>query len=121
MWVMRWTIIGIIMLAILGFAMQNPEMVRLSIWTWHSEPMPLYLVAYFAFGVGILVAALVAAFNQVQHRLSLTRARREISRLKEELTQLRRLTLDDALLEEDIESELDPISQNSVDKSTDIR
>jgi len=110
---MRWTIIGIIMLAILGFAMQNPDLVRLSIWTWHSEPMPLYLVAYFAFGVGILVAALVAAFNQVQHRLMLTRARREISRLKEELTQLRRLTLDDALLDEDDEPDPHALPANS--------
>jgi len=110
---MRWTIIGIIMLAILGFAMQNPEMVRLSIWTWRSEPMPLYLVAYFAFGVGILAAALVAAFNQVQHRLMLTRARREITRLKEELTQLRRLTLDDALLDEEDDAGLEPLASSS--------
>ena len=105
MWVVRWTIIGLVMLAILGFAMQNTELVKLTVWTWHPDAMPLYLVAYFAFAAGILVAAMVAAINQVQHRVVLSRTRKEIQRLKDELTQLRRVALDDALLEDDDEAE----------------
>jgi uncharacterized integral membrane protein len=100
-WIVRWTLIGVVMLAILAFALQNTEMVKLAIWTWHSDEMPLYLVAYFAFAAGIIVAALIATVNQIQHRMVLSRARRDIRRLKEELTQLRRVTLDDALLEDD--------------------
>lgn len=89
------------MLAILGFAMQNAELVKLTLWSWKWESVPVYLVAYFAFGVGIVVSALVAAVNQVQQRLTLSKARKEIRHLKEELSQLRRAALDDALLDED--------------------
>ncbi len=100
------------MLAILGFAMQNGEMVKLTIWTWHGGEMPLYLVAYFAFAAGIFVAAIVAAINQVQQRVKLSRAQRDIKRLKDELSQLRRVALDEALLDDedaDIPLSLDKI------------
>ena len=95
------------MLAILGFALQNTATVDLKIWTWESGNTPLYLVAYFAFAAGILVAALVAAINQVQQKVQHYRTRREILRLKEELTRLRRASLDEALLDDDAEPDDD--------------
>ncbi len=98
------------MLVILGFALQNTGTVDLKIWTWKSGNTPLYLVAYFAFAAGILVAALVAAVNQVQHKVLLYRSRREIKRLKEELSRLRRVSLDEALLDDDEESDADEIA-----------
>ncbi len=103
MWIVRWTIVGLVMLVILGFALQNTSTVDLKIWTWKSGDVPLYLVAYFAFAAGILVAALVAAVNQVQHKVLLYRARRDVKRLKDELTRLRRVSLDEALLDDDEE------------------
>ncbi len=99
------------MLVILGFALQNTATVDLKIWTWQSGNTPLYLVAYFAFAAGILVAALVAGINQVQQKVLLYRSRREIKRLKEELSRLRRVSLDEALLDDDDEQdESDPSS-----------
>ena len=103
MWIIRWTIIGFVMLAVLGFALQNTATVDLRIWTWESGNTPLYLVAYFAFAAGILVAALVAAINQVQQKVVHYRSKREIKRLKEELSRLRRISLDEALLDDDDE------------------
>ena len=105
MWIIRWTIVGFVMLAILGFALQNTATVDLKIWTWESGNTPLYLVAYFAFAAGILVAALVAAINQLQQKVVLYRSRREVKRLKEELSRLRRISLDEALLDDDDDSE----------------
>jgi len=100
-WVMRWTLIGIVMLALLGFAMQNAGAVRVAAGSWKSDPLPLYLVAYFAFAVGVIVAALAAAVAQVQQRVQLNRCRKEIVRLKKELNDLRRLSLDETLLDDD--------------------
>jgi len=105
LWIIRWTIVGFVMLAILGFALQNTATVDLKIWTWESGNTPLYLVAYFAFAAGILVAALVAAINQLQQKVVLYRSRREVKRLKEELSRLRRISLDEALLDDDDDSE----------------
>ncbi|MBM3328215.1 MAG: LapA family protein [Calditrichaeota bacterium] len=98
MWIIRWTIIGAVTLIVAGFAMQNAGSVEVMLWTWKSQPVPLYLVAYAAFAVGIILAALIAAVNQVQHRMKLHRANKEISRLRTELDRLRTVTLDDELM-----------------------
>lgn len=100
-WIVRWTIIGLVMLGVLGFALQNADMVKLTIWTWQSGDVPIYLIAYFAFALGILVAAVIAAANQVHQRLLLSRARRDVQRLKDELIRLRRVSLDEALLDDE--------------------
>lgn len=98
MWIVRWTIIGAVMLAILGFALQNSDMVRVTLWTWKSELIPVYLVAYTAFAIGIIVAAIVAAINQIQHRVILHKAHKEIRQLRDEIDRLRTVTLDDEMM-----------------------
>ncbi|MBM3326275.1 MAG: LapA family protein [Calditrichaeota bacterium] len=105
MWIIRWTFIAIIMLAILGFSLQNSTLVNVKIWTWESQAIPVYLVLYAAFALGIIVAAMVAAVNQVSARVALHKAHKEIRALREEVDRLRTVTLDEELMLLDSEEE----------------
>jgi uncharacterized integral membrane protein len=98
-WIVRWTFIALIVLAVLGFSLQNTEMVKISFWTWHSGEVPIYLVMYFAFAAGMLVFLFVALVNHFQHQTQLRRSRREIKRLQEELDRIRTISLEEGLEE----------------------
>ncbi len=98
MWIIKWTFIAIIILAILGFSLQNSTQITVKIWTWESKAIPMYLVLYVAFALGIIVAALVATFNQVSQKVALYKANKEIKSLREEVDRLRTASLDEELI-----------------------
>lgn len=98
MWIVRWTLIGIMIIIILGFALQNTEnMVSITIWDWRSGEIPVYLVIYVAFAAGMLVFLLATAVYQIQHATELRRCRREIRRLQEELDRMRTISLEEGI------------------------
>jgi len=96
-WIVRWTFIAIILIVILGFSLQNTQLVEISVLGWQSGEIPIYLVIYFAFAAGVLVFLLVAAFHQFQQRAEVRRCRREIKRLEGELDRLRIISIEEGL------------------------
>jgi len=101
MWIIRWTIIVIVILAILGFSLQNQDQkVQIRVGGYTSPEMPLYFALYIAFAMGILVFLLISIYNLLQLKTEISRHRRDNRRLKEELDRLRNLSID-----EDIEAD----------------
>ncbi len=89
MWIARWTFVGIVILALVGISLQNKTLVDITILKWHWAGVPLFLVIYLSFAVGMVVFFLVAAFKQVQQSLELARCNREIRKLQKELSEVR--------------------------------
>lgn len=82
MWILRWTIIAIIIIAVLGISLQNTSLVEITILNWHSGEIPLYLVIYISFATGMLVFLIVATYYQLQHQLLVRKMVQEIKELK---------------------------------------
>ncbi|MCK5149287.1 LapA family protein [bacterium] len=98
MWIIRWILGAVLIILILGFALQNQEQTAtVQLLKWQSPNMPLYLYLYFAFGIGLLFWSLVSAFNIFKLRGQLGKTERENKRLRKELDLLRNAELDDDL------------------------
>jgi uncharacterized integral membrane protein len=96
MWILRWFFIAVIMIVVLAFALQNLEQrTVVRFWNWQSAELPIILVLFEAFVVGLLVWFLVAIFHELQLRSEIRRIRKEHRKLQEELTALRNLPLEE--------------------------
>ncbi|MCF7810587.1 LapA family protein [bacterium] len=90
MWIARWTLITILILVILGLALQNDDLVEISLFNWHSGQLPVYFIFYFAFAAGMLVFLLISGYFQFVRYMELNRCRKEIARLELEVDKLKR-------------------------------
>jgi len=98
MWIVRWILGAVIIVAVLGFALQNQEQTAtIQLLNWQSPVMPLYLYLYFAFGTGLIFWSLVSAFNIFKLRGKIGKIERENKKLNKELDRLR-----NAAIEEDV-------------------
>ncbi len=94
MWIIRWTLIATIIIAILGISLQNIQLVQISVLNWQSGKIPIYLVIYFSFAAGMIVFLLFSAYRQVQQSIELGRYRKEMRKLQEELDKSRSSSMD---------------------------
>jgi uncharacterized integral membrane protein len=100
MWIVRWVIIALLILIVLGFALQNQEQtVSVRILRWQSPVLPLYLFLYLSFGAGLLFWVLISALNTIKLRGEIFKLNRENRKIREELNRLRNVSIED-----DIES-----------------
>lgn len=96
MWIIRWSVIVIVLLAILGFSLQNQDQrVIIKFGTFTTPEMPVYFALYIAFALGVFVFLLISVYNLLQLKTELGRQRKANRRLKEELDRLRNLTIED--------------------------
>lgn len=89
MLIVRWILIATIIIIILGLALQNNELVSVSVFTWQSNQIPIYMVIYFSFAGGMIVFLLLSAYYQVQQSVELRRSKKEVLRLQDELEKLK--------------------------------
>jgi len=92
MWIVRWILIATIIIVILGLALQNNDLVELSFFTWQSGKIPVYMVIYIAFAAGMIVFMLLAIFRSVQQSLVISRSKKTIRQLQEELDKIKSTT-----------------------------
>ena len=96
MWIFRLLLIAVIMILVLGFALQNLEQrTVVRFYRWESAELPLILFLFEAFVVGLIVWFLVAIFHDLQLRSEIRRIRKENKKLRSELTALRNLPLEE--------------------------
>ena len=87
--IFRWTLIGILVLILIVFAVSNRQPIALSLW-----PLPielntrLYLVVLLTLLVGFLVGELVAWLNGRRWRREARRNARRVAELERELAAL---------------------------------
>jgi uncharacterized integral membrane protein len=100
MWIIRWILGALLIIIILGFALQNQEQtVSVQIINWQSPVLPLYFFLYIAFGAGLLTWLLVSTMNIMKLKGDILKLHREKKKVMEELNRLR-----NANIEEDIDS-----------------
>ncbi len=95
MWILRWVFIGIIFLAILGFSLNNTQMVQIKILNWESGEIPIYWVIYIAFAAGMIVFFFVAAYHHLHYKLTIRKYKQKINQLNQELDRIRTVSLED--------------------------
>lgn len=95
MWILRWVFIGIIFLAILGFSLNNTQMVHINVLDWQSGDIPIFWVIYIAFAAGMVVFFFVAAYHHFHYKLLLRKCRQKINQLSQELDRLRTVNIGD--------------------------
>lgn len=62
----------IILLVMFVFGINNAQTVQVIFFSYHSPPLPLFLILFFSFALGFLMAALVFAIRlgQLQRKIS---------------------------------------------------
>ena len=96
MWIVRWILGAIIIIFVLGFALQNQtETATIQLLNWQSPVLPLYLYLYFAFGTGLIFWALVSAFNIFKLRGRIGKVEKENKKLHKELDRLRNAAIEE--------------------------
>jgi uncharacterized integral membrane protein len=101
MWIIKWIFSAVIILVVLGFALQNQtEKVSLTFVTdrYVTEPIPVWLVVYASFGVGVLFWLFVSISQVIQLKLEVRRVRKDNERLRKELDGLRNLSIEEELV-----------------------
>lgn len=82
MWVLRWSIIGAIVLTLLAMIMINTEPVEIQMYGLKPIKIPIYLLLYSFFSVGMI---LIAVSHKIHHQLELYWSRKQFSGLQREL------------------------------------
>ena len=96
MWVFRWIVGALLVIAVIGFAMQNADQtVVIKVLMWQSMNLPLWVVMYVAFAVGLLFWLLVSIFQILSLKSANKRNLKEIKKLKQELDRLRNVSVED--------------------------
>ncbi|MCB2213699.1 DUF1049 domain-containing protein [bacterium] len=90
MWIIRWIVLVVIIVAVLGFSLQNQTQIDgITLLNWHSGPIPLYVALFVAFALGMIAFLLIAVFQQLQTLSELGRVKRAKKKLTSELDELK--------------------------------
>ncbi|RKY76307.1 hypothetical protein DRQ07_10545 [candidate division KSB1 bacterium] len=101
MWVLRWIFTAIIILLILGFALQNQEQtVSVHILNWTTPNLPLYFILYIFFAGGVLTWVFVSMFNILKLKNTIYKLEKHNSKIQDELNKLRNINIDEELPED---------------------
>lgn len=96
MWIFRWILGALVIIVAIGFAMQNTnQQVVVQFLKWKSTGMPLWVVMYASFAVGVLFWLLVSIFQILTYKTSLRKKQKEIAKLKAELDRLRNVSVEE--------------------------
>lgn len=115
MWVVRWILGALLIIIILGFALQNQDQtVTVKIIKWQSPVLPLYFFLYLAYAAGILTWLLVSTLNILKLKGDVHKLNREKRRIMEELNRMRNANIDESIAPASPaveEAEPDPVTE----------
>lgn len=96
MWIVRWIIGTILVLLIIGFAIQNTDVdVVVKFYKWQSLPLPLWVVMYLSFAGGVLTWLVVSIIRIMLLKGETRKVKKENKRLREELNRLRNVSIEE--------------------------
>ncbi len=101
MWAVKWFLAVVMILMILGFALQNSsELVNVVflLGAWKATGVQLWLVIYASFGLGVLFWLAVSIFQVLELKNVIRKINKEKTEMLSELNSLRNLSIgeDDA-------------------------
>lgn len=97
MWIVRWIFWVLAILFLILFATQNAaETVTVEFFKWQSKsPIPLWVVMYISFLVGILVWFVFSIYKVLQLKTEVRKTNKENEVLKKELDELRNIPIEE--------------------------
>ncbi|HDH57539.1 MAG TPA: LapA family protein [Bacteroidetes bacterium] len=99
MWIIRWVLITILVLALVGFlGLNQDELVDVNFFFWETPPIALAYALFVAFALGMVAQLLISIVSQFQLRAHISRQKRQIGRLQDELEKLRSLSIEEEIL-----------------------
>jgi uncharacterized integral membrane protein len=106
MWIIRWVVMLLVMLLVIGFAMLNSEQkVSISFYWWQTIDLPIWVVMYVAFAVGMVVWLFVSIFQVLALKNRMRKLKKENHQLKEELDRMRNVAIEEVVVPDDQASE----------------
>ncbi len=96
MWALKWFLAVVMILVIMGFALQNSNqrvdvVFLFDVWTFQA--IQLWLVIYASFGLGVLFWLVVSIFQVLDLKSTIRRLRKEQHEMQSELDSLRNLSI----------------------------
>ena len=99
MWILKWIILAIFVIVIIGFAMQNTmQNVSVNFIQWQSIDLPLWVIMYGAFAAGICFWLFVSIFHVLKLKSENRKCKKEIKKLENELNRLRNVSVEESIL-----------------------
>lgn len=96
MWAVKWFLAAVIILVVLGFALQNSsEQVRVVFIpnVWQYENVQLWMVIYASFGFGVFFWLIVSVFQVLQLKSDIRKLKKANQEMQHELDNLRNLPI----------------------------
>lgn len=95
MWAVKWFLAVVMILIILGFALQNSSTPVNVVFmgNWQASNVQLWLVIYASFGLGVLFWLVVSIFQVVELKNAIRKLKREQQEIQSELDSLRNLSI----------------------------
>jgi uncharacterized integral membrane protein len=109
MWILRWIFGGLLILIILGFALQNQgETATVRLIKWQSPVLPLYFFLYLSFAAGLITWVIVSALNILKYKGDVLKLQRENRKIRDELNRLRNVSIEDEVEATEIDEDSNP-------------
>ncbi len=102
MWIVKWILIVISVIFLIGFAMQNADVsVPVKLYKWQTvNDLPLWLVMYLSFIVGMIFWLCVSIYQVLSLKGENRKIQKKMKSLEDELNRLRNVSVEDAVLSE---------------------
>ncbi|MBZ0263131.1 LapA family protein [bacterium] len=89
MWIVRWVLLVLAIVAVLGFALQNQQgEVEIQFLKWSTGEIPLYLALFAAFAFGMVTFLLISVFSHLQVLSELGKVKKQKKKLDAELEEV---------------------------------
>ncbi|MFQ5602909.1 MAG: lipopolysaccharide assembly LapA domain-containing protein [bacterium] len=108
MWAIKWFLAVVVILMVLGFALQNSAQTVDVVFlqgVWEFQQVQLWLVIYASFGLGVIFWLIVSVFQVLQLKNDMRRLQKQTQDMQHELDSLRNLPLSDDDVSFDIKEE----------------
>ncbi|MFQ5628330.1 MAG: lipopolysaccharide assembly LapA domain-containing protein [bacterium] len=100
MWVLRWFVAAIIILLILGFALQNNEKQMAVVFikgVYETDMLPIWIIVYASFALGMIFWLFFSIFQVFGLKAQIRKMRNDNLRIQKELNNLRNLSIEDEI------------------------
>ncbi len=107
MWIVKWILIVVAVIFLIGFAMQNADVsVPIKFYKWETiNDLPLWLVMYLSFITGMIFWLAVSIYQVVSLKGESRKWQKKVKTLESELNRLRNVSVEDSVVPEETASQ----------------
>ncbi len=109
MWAVKWFLGAVVILVVLGFALQNSAQQVTVVFLsgmWVYQNVQLWIVIYVSFGLGVIFWLIVSVFQVFELKNDIRRLRKTNNEMQNELDNLRNLPISEDDTDFDLKEEI---------------